>query len=106
MNDYMTSYKYTPTYNAKNNKWGDYWAKNPDGSYSPIKRITSGFPFYEFKAWELSGNEVEPMTSPNDTGGNKIQVYTRAAVSEIRCMAALKTLPIISSLKLRSVMTA
>lgn len=91
MNDYMTSYKYTPTYNAKNNKWGDYWAKNPDGSYSPIKRITSGFPFYEFKAWELSGNEVEPMTSPNDTGGNKIQFYTRAAVSEIRCMAALKT---------------
>lgn len=91
MNDYMTSYKYTPTYDAKNNKWGDYWAKNPDGSYSPIKRITSGFPFYEFKAWELSGNEVEPMTSPNDTGGNKIQFYTRAAVSEIRCMAALKT---------------
>ena len=91
MDDYMTSYKYTPTYDAKNNKWGDYWAKNPDGSYSPIKRITSGFPFYEFKAWEFGGNEVEPMTSPNDTGNNKIQFYTRAAVSEIRCMAALKT---------------
>lgn len=27
MDDYMTSYKYTPTYDAKNNKWGDYWAK-------------------------------------------------------------------------------
>lgn len=91
MDDYMTSYKYTPAYDAKNNKWGDYWAKNPDGSYSPIKRITSGFPYYEFKAWELGGNEVEPMTSPNDTGNNKIQFYTRAAVSEIRCMAALKT---------------
>lgn len=91
MDDYMTSYKYTPTYDADNNKWGDYWAKNPDGSYSPIKRITTGFPFYEFKAWEFGGNEVEPMKSPNDTGDKKIQFYTRTAVSEIRRMAALKT---------------
>ena len=91
MNDYMTSYKYTPTYDAESNKWGDYWAKNPDGSYSPIKRITSGFPLYQFKGWEFGGNEVEPMTSPNDAGGNRIQFYTRTAVSEIRRMAALKT---------------
>lgn len=91
MDDYMTSYKYTPTYDAKNNKWGDYWAKNPDGSYAPIKRITTGFPLYQFEGWELSGNEVEPMTGPNDTGDNKIQFYTRTAVSEIRRMAALKT---------------
>ncbi len=91
MNDYMTSYKYTPTYDAESNKWGDYWAKSPDGSYSPIKRTTTGFPFYEFKAWEFGGNEVEPMESPNDTGDKKIQFYTRAAVSEIRRMAALKT---------------
>lgn len=91
MDDYMTSYKYTPTYDAENNVWGDYWAKNPDGSYSPIKRITWGFPFYGFKAWEFGGNEVEPMKSPNDTGDNKIQFYTRTAVSEIRRMAALKT---------------
>ncbi|HJI97425.1 MAG TPA: DUF5979 domain-containing protein [Collinsella intestinalis] len=91
MDDYMTSYKYTPTYDAKNNKWGDYWAKNPDGSYAPIKRITTGFPLYQFEGWELSGNEVEPMTGPNDTGYNKIQFYTRTAVSEIRRMAALKT---------------
>lgn len=91
MDDYMTSYKYTPTYDADNNKWGDYWAKNPDGSYSPIKRITTGFPFYQFKGWEFGGNEVEPMKSPNDTGDKKIQFYTRTAVSEIRRMAALKT---------------
>lgn len=91
MNDYMTSYKYTPTYDAEKNVWGDYWAKSPDGSYSPIKRTTTGFPFYEFKAWEFGGNEVEPMKSPNDTGNNKIQFYTRTAVSEIRRMAALKT---------------
>ena len=91
MDDYMTSYRYTPTYDAINNVWGDYWAKNPDGSYTPIKRITTGFPFYEFKAWEFGGNEVEPMESPNDTGDKKIQFYTRAAVSEIRRMAALKT---------------
>lgn len=91
MDDYMTSYKYTPTYDADNNKWGDYWAKNPDGSYSPIKRITTGFPFYQFKGWEFGGNEVEPMKSPNDTGDRKIQFYTRTAVSEIRRMAALKT---------------
>lgn len=91
MDDYMASYKYTPTYDAENNVWGDYWAKNPDGSYSPIKRITWGFPFYGFKAWEFGGNEVEPMKSPNDTGDNKIQFYTRTAVSEIRRMAALKT---------------
>ncbi len=91
MDDYMTSYKYTPTYDAKNNKWGDYWAKNPDGSYAPIKRITTGFPLYQFEGWELNGNEVEPMTGPNDTGDNKIQFYTRTAVSEIRRMAALKT---------------
>lgn len=91
MDDYMTSYKYTPTYDAKNNKWGDYWAKNPDGSYAPIKRITTGFPLYQFEGWELSGNEVEPITGPNDTGDNKIQFYTRTAVSEIRRMAALKT---------------
>ena len=91
MNDYMTSYKYTPTYDADNNEWGDYWAKNPDGSYSPIKRITSGFPYYEFKGWEFDGKKVTPMTSPNDAGGNKIQFYTRTVVSEIRRMAALKT---------------
>lgn len=91
MNDYMMSYKYTPTYDAEKNKWDDYWAKNPDGSYSPINRITSGFPFYQFKGWEFGGKEVTPMTSPNDAGGNKIQFYTRTAVSEIRRMAALKT---------------
>ena len=91
MNDYMTSYKYTPTYDARNNVWGDYWAKNSDGSYAPIKRITTGFPLYQFTGWEFGGDEVEPMTSPNDTGDKKIQFYTRTAVSEIRRMAALKT---------------
>lgn len=69
-------YAYTATYSVSTRR-DDYYAKNDDGTYSKIDRVTEWF---QFDHWELNGKKVEPKQSANDNTAGRIQFYTRKAV--------------------------
>lgn len=85
MDDNITSYTYTPTYNV--NRRNTYFAKREDGSYVKIDQENDGWFSYH---WELDGIKVEPMTSESDTQSGHIQFYRRNESNETR-MEALQT---------------
>lgn len=92
MSSSMVTYGYNATYDVNTNGWTTYYAKNDDGTYAEIDRITSGWgPFQFFDHWELDGETVEPMTSESDTGSDRIQFYTRTTVSSQTRLEALQS---------------
>ena len=70
-------YNYTPTYNVSTNGRTTYYAKNDDGTYTKIDRVTTGGWRPTFDHWEFNGKEVNPKRSANDDTTGRIQFYTR-----------------------------
>ena len=68
-------YVYNATYNVRTDGWTTYYAKNDDGTYTEIKRVTGIFG--RFDHWEFNGKEVNPKRSANDDTTGRIQFYTR-----------------------------
>ena len=83
-------YVYNATYYVHTNGWFTYYAKNEDGTYTEIERITNRRD--EFNHWEFNGKEVNPKRSANDDTTGRIQFYTRYEDSSAGSkMEALKT---------------
>ena len=90
MGDELTSeYRYNEAYNINTNGRTTYYARNADGSYAEIERVTRTVLFWqEFDHWELDGQTVNPKTSAQDSDPNHIQFYTYDEVTTTK-MAAL-----------------
>ena len=90
MGDELTSeYRYNEAYNINTNGRTTYYARNADGSYAEIERVTRTVLFWqEFDHWELDGQTVNPKTSTQDSDPNHIQFYTYDEVTTTK-MAAL-----------------
>ena len=68
-------YNYTATYDINTNGRTTYYAKNDNGTYTEIERVTGRF--NRFDHWELNGEEVEAKRNANDATAGRIQFYTR-----------------------------
>lgn len=90
MADELTSeYRYNEAYDINTNGRTTYYARNADGSYAEIERVTKTVLFWqEFDHWELDGQTVNPKTSAQDSDPNHIQFYTYDEVATTK-MAAL-----------------
>ena len=90
MGDELTSeYRYNEAYDINTNGRTTYYARNADGSYAEIERVTKTVLFWqEFDHWELDGQTVNPKTSAQDSDPGHIQFYTYDEVTTTK-MAAL-----------------
>lgn len=78
MDDELTSeYRYNEVYNINTDGRTTYYAKNANGSYTKIDRITRTVLFWQlFDHWELNDQTVNPKTSAQDSDSSHIQFYT------------------------------
>ena len=90
MDDELTSeYRYNEVYNINTDGRTTYYAKNANGSYTEIDRITRTVLFWQqFDHWELNDQTVNPKTSAQDSDSSHIQFYTYDEVTTTK-MAAL-----------------